>query len=129
MMVKLALILSLLTIVTLNAILWVAASSNSQVIGNTSWFSLLVNMMYFALISSSLLLGYLNWQKSHKAWAFIFWANIFIVLIPTILNMFSLLKLPRELLILLDLYWLNKYLVYTLSSYGLLNPAFKRDAQ
>ena len=123
MLIKLATFLSLITIATLNAILLVAASSNGQVLGNNASFGLLVNVMYIALIGSSLLLGYLNWQKNQKAWAFLFWANVFIVFIPTILSIGGLLKLPSAFLIFLDLYWLNKYLVYAVNTYGLPNSA------
>lgn len=128
MLVKLAIFLSLITITTLNAILLVAASSHGQVLGNSTSFGLLVNILYVALISSSLLLGYLNWQKNRKAWAFLFWANILIVFIPTILSISGLLKLPSAFLIFLDLYWLNKYLAYAVSTHGLPNLSFKRDA-
>jgi hypothetical protein len=128
MLVKLAIFLSLITIAALNTTLLVAASSHGQFLGNSSSFGLLVNVMYVALISSSLLLGYLNWQKNQKAWAFLFWANIFIVFVPTILSICGLLKLPSAFLIFLDLYWLNKYLVYAVRAYCLPNPSFKRDA-
>ncbi len=131
MLVKWATFLSLMTIATLNAILLVAASSNGQVLANSASFSLLVNVMYIALIGSSLLLGYLNLKKTKKAWAFLFWANIFIVFIPTILSIAGLLKVPSVFLIFLiflDLYWLNQYLVYTVGAYGLPNPSIRWDA-
>jgi len=81
--------------------------------------------MYFALIGSSLLLAYINWRKSQLAWAFIFVNNVFIVLISTILSMSGLINLPSTFLIFLDLYWLNKYLVYMLSSFTLLKSPLR----
>jgi hypothetical protein len=119
MPVKLSKYLSLITIVTLNAILLVAAVSNGQVLGKSAGFGLLVDIMYAALISSSLLLGYVNRQKGQNIWAVFFWANVFIVLIPTILSIGGLIKVPSGLLIFLDLYWLNQYVVYAVSANGL----------
>lgn len=119
MLVKLAIFLSLITIATLNLTLLVAASSHGQILGNSTSFSLLVNVMYVALISSSLLLGYLNWHKNRKVWAYLFYANILIVFIPTILSISGLLKLPSAFLIFLDLYWLNQYLLYLVSAFCL----------
>ncbi len=124
-MIKLSIILSLITILTLNVILLIAASSNGQALVNNNWFSLIVNIMYFALIGSSLLLAYINWRKSQLAWAFIFVNNVFIVLISTILSMSGLINLPSTFLIFLDLYWLNKYLVYMLSSFTLLKSPLR----
>ena len=103
MLFKLAIFLSSMTIATLKAIFLVAASSHGQVLDHNTTFSLFVNVMYVALISSSLLLGYLTWQKNQKAWAFLFWANIFIVFIPTALSMSKLFHLPSAALIFLDL--------------------------
>jgi len=123
--IKLSIILSLITILTLNVILLIAASSNGQALVNNNWFSLIVNIMYFALIGSSLLLAYINWRKSQLAWAFIFVNNVFIVLISTILSMSGLINLPSTFLIFLDLYWLNKYLVYMLSSFTLLKSPLR----
>gem|GEM_PF-2564230 len=125
MVIKLSIILSLITILTLNVILLIAASSNGQALVNNNWFSLIVNIMYFALIGSSLLLAYINWRKSQLAWAFIFVNNVFIVLISTILSMSGLINLPSTFLIFLDLYWLNKYLVYMLSSFTLLKSPLR----
>jgi hypothetical protein len=119
MLVKLAILLSLITIATLNAIVLVAAGSNGQLIGNSAGFGLLVDVMYVALISSSLLLGYLNWQNKRSVWALLFWANIVIVFIPTVLRISGLIKVPSAVLIFLDLYWLNKYVVYAVSTFGL----------
>ena len=127
MQTKLATFLSLITIATLNAILLVAASSHGQALSNSASFGLLVNTMYVALIGSSLLLGYLNWQKNQKTWASLFWANIFIVSIPSILSISGLLKFPSDFLIFLDLYWLNKYLVYVVSAHGFPNLSLKQD--
>lgn len=129
MLVKLAIFLSLITIITLNATLLVAASSHGQVLGNSHLFDLLVNVMYTALISSSLLIGYINWQKNKMAWAFLFWANILIVFIPTILSMMARLRLPSAFLIFLDLYWLNKYLVYFAIAFCLPISGFKKIAE
>lgn len=128
MLKKLTIFVTFITIITLNATLLFAVNSHGQVIGNSTSFGLLVNVMYAALISSSLLLGYLNWQNNQKNWAFLFWANIIIVLIPTLLNISGLLKLPSAFLILLDLYWLNKYLVYVATAYCLPILSFKRGA-
>lgn len=97
-MVKLARYLSLLTIVALNAILLIAAGSDGQILGHSASFSLL--------------LGYLNWKSHRKTWALLFFVNIFIVLIPTLLSISGLIKLPSIVLISLDLYWLNQYWVY-----------------
>jgi hypothetical protein len=110
---KLAFYLSWLTIVALNAIVFLVASSNGQIIGHSPSFGLLVNGIVRSFISSSMLIGYLNWQKQQKIRALLFWANILMVLIPTILNVAGLRTPTQALLILLDLYWLNQYLLYT----------------
>lgn len=115
-MEKLALYLSWLTIAALNAIVFLAISSNGQIMGHSTSFGLLVNVMYVALISSSVLLGYLNWQKQRHIWAFLFWANILMVLIPTILTIVGFIILPPAVLIFLDLYWLNQYWLYALTN-------------
>lgn len=57
---KLALYLVWLTIATLNAILLISASSLGQVLGQSSSFALLVNVMYAALLSSSAMLCYVK---------------------------------------------------------------------
>lgn len=119
MLIKLPKYLSLITIGSLNAILLVAAGSNGQVLGRSASFGLLVDVMYVALLSSSLLLGYENWQKNRQALAVLFWANVFIVLIPTILSIGGFIKVPSAFLVFLDLYWLNQYVAYAVSTYGL----------
>lgn len=111
-MEKLAFYLSWLTWAALNIILFLIASSKGDVIGHNAGFGLLVNGMYVALIGSSLLLGYLNWQKQQKIWAWLFSANILIVLIPTLLALSGFTTLPPAVLVLLDLYWLNQYGLY-----------------
>lgn len=111
-MEKLALYLSWLTIAALNAIVFLATSSNGQIMGHSTSFGLLVNAMYVALISSSVSLGYLNWQNHRNIWAFLFWGNILMVLIPTVLTIAKIIALPPAVLILLDLYWLNQYWWY-----------------
>ena len=108
-----------MTIVTLTAILLVVAGSNGQVIGRSTGFGLLVDLMYVALISSSLLIGFAQWQKKQTAQAVLFWANVFIVLTPTILSAGGLIKVPSALLVFLDLYWISQYVVYAVSRSGL----------
>ncbi|NTW53159.1 MAG: hypothetical protein HGB22_11325 [Chlorobiaceae bacterium] len=119
MLVKLAKYLSLITIAALTAILLVVVFTNGQVIGRSAGFGWLVELMYVALISSSLLIGYVHWQKKQKVWAALFWANFFIVLIPTILSAGGLIKVPSALLVFLDLYWISQYVVYAVSRSGL----------
>lgn len=114
-MVKLAHYLSLVTIVVLNIILLIVAGSEGQILGHSANFGLLVNTMYSVLISSSLLLGYLNWKSHQKIWALLFLANICMVVIPTLLSVSGLIKLPSIVLIGFDLYWLNQYWLYVAS--------------
>lgn len=111
-MEKLAFYLSWITIAALNAILFIVASSNGQALGSSVSFNALVNGMYGVLLSSSAILGYLNWRIAQKLWALLFSANLLIVLISTLLSIASLVKLPIAYLIALDLYWLNQYLIY-----------------
>jgi hypothetical protein len=111
-MEKLGHYLSLLTMAFLNAIVFFTAISNSQIVWHSANFNVLVNCMYLTLLCSSLIVGYVNWQIKRKIWALLFWANIFIVLIPTVLSYAKFLAMPHAMLIFLDLYWLNQYWWY-----------------
>ncbi len=111
-MEKLAFYLSCLTVAALNVILFIVASSNDKLLDNSVSFNGLVNGMYGVLLSSSAIFSYLNWRAQQRLWALLFSANLLIVFISTLLSIASLVKLPTSYLIVLDLYWLNQYLIY-----------------
>lgn len=79
----------------LNAILLIGSSTGGKVVGINPLFGLLVEVMYVALLTSSLLLSYYCRRQNQTIWAILFLTNVFIVLIPSLLKFGGLITKPN----------------------------------
>lgn len=109
---KLSKTLVVSTALALNTILFIGLATNGSVVGHSFNFAVLVNVMLAFLITSSVLLGVTCWRKKQKIWSVVFYFNIFIVIVPSMLKHAGLVTFGHEFLFGLDLYWLNLYLLY-----------------
>lgn len=104
-----SLILALTVIASLDVILLWGAVTAGKVVGSNVTFGIVVLVMDFSLIGSSLLLGYLFCRAHRAAWAGFFFANLLIMLAGVVLKL-SGTAISSLVLFAVDVYWLNLYL-------------------
>ncbi len=101
------LLFSILTIVALNLILWIGASTD---LPRPPWFGVLTGTMDLGLVVSSTLIGSILMRRGRRVFGLLFLANVAVMLGAFVLRL-SGVEFSRGVLFGVDLYWLNLYLV------------------